>query len=191
MYPNRETAILLLKKAEKSNPGEWVKHSFVVAENAEKIASACGIDAEKAFICGLLHDIGRHFGFKHFGHIVDGYKYMNELGYDEIARICLTHSFPTKNINEYIGNFDVSDEEINEATLTLQTLEFDDFDILIQLCDAISGTTTLKMEDRMADVKTRYGNYPEEKWQTNLNLKKYFDKKCGCDIYKLVGIYSD
>lgn len=65
------------------------------------------MDVKKAYIIGLLHDIGRKFGIKHFAHISDGYKYMMSLGYDEVAKICLTHSFNNKTTDEYIGNFDM------------------------------------------------------------------------------------
>ena len=83
------------------------------AHCAEKIASACGdMDVEKAYILGLLHDIGRKFGVRHLGHVYDGYVYMKSLGYDEVAKICLTHSFNNHTIDEYIGKFDVTDEEL-------------------------------------------------------------------------------
>lgn len=52
-----------------------------------KIAHACGdMDSEKAYILGLLHDIGRKFGVRHLGHVSDGYTYMKQLGYDEVAK---------------------------------------------------------------------------------------------------------
>ena len=51
------------------------------------------MDAEKAYVLGLLHDIGRKFGVRHLGHVSDGYRFMMSLGYDEAAKICLTHSF--------------------------------------------------------------------------------------------------
>lgn len=38
---------------------------------------------------------------------------MMQLEYDDAARICLTHSFPIQDISTYIGNFDVSEEEVN------------------------------------------------------------------------------
>lgn len=44
-------------------------------------------------------------------HVCDGYAYMLSLGYDEVARICLTHSFNNKTIDEYIGKFDTTEEE--------------------------------------------------------------------------------
>ncbi|MBQ8877585.1 MAG: HDOD domain-containing protein, partial [Lachnospiraceae bacterium] len=94
MIPTREEAKKLLAEAETHNAGAWARHSEVVAFCAERIAQACpDLDAEKAYVLGLLHDIGRRFGVKHFGHIYDGYRYMNELGYDEVARICASHSF--------------------------------------------------------------------------------------------------
>ena len=56
--PTREYVEALLKDAEKCNPGPWGDHSRVAAHCAERIASACGdMDAEKAYILGLMHDI--------------------------------------------------------------------------------------------------------------------------------------
>lgn len=60
MLPTREQAELLLNEAEKCNPGPWGDHSRVAAHCAERIAMECGdLDSDKAYILGLLHDIGR------------------------------------------------------------------------------------------------------------------------------------
>lgn len=89
MLPARIKAEELLKEAEACNPGPWGDHSRNVAKCAERIAQHCeGMDPDKAYVLGLLHDIGRRFGVKHLGHVYDGWKYMLELGYDEAARIC-------------------------------------------------------------------------------------------------------
>ena len=93
MYPTREKAEILLEEAEKCNPGSWGDHSRTAAHCAEKIAQYAGLDPDKAYVLGLLHDIGRKFGKRHLGHVSDGYSYMMSLGYDDAARICLTHSF--------------------------------------------------------------------------------------------------
>ena len=37
--------------------------------------------------------------------------------------------------------------------------------------------------DRMSDVKRRYGMYDPVKWNTNLGLKEYFERKMGMDLY--------
>lgn len=63
MLPTREEAMALIRDGLSNNPGPWGKHSLTAAHCAEKIAAACGdMGAEKAYVLGLLHDIGRKFG---------------------------------------------------------------------------------------------------------------------------------
>ena len=117
------------------------------------------------------------------GHVSDGYLYMMSLGYDEVARVCLTHSFNNKVIDDYIGNIDTTNEELKLTKRKLELIDFDEYDKLIQLCDALAGSNKiLDIEERMDDVKKRYGSYPQSKWDKNLELKKYFEKKIGNDI---------
>ena len=162
------------------------------AHCAEKIAEACGdMDTEKAYVLGLLHDIGRKFGIRHLGHVSDGYSYMLSLGYDEAARICLTHSFNNQRLDEYIGKNDTSAEEFALIEKALKEMLMDEYDKLIQLCDALAGSEdVLNIEERMLDVKNRYGFYPQAKWDSNMNLKLYFEQKAGKDIYDIVGTYK-
>ena len=44
----------------------------------------------------------------------------------------------------------------------------------------------MNIEDRMSDVKNRYGKYPKEKWDKNIELKEYFSGKTGKDLYEIV-----
>lgn len=189
MLPTREKAEELLSEAEACNPGPWGNHSRVAAHCAERIARECGdLDSGKAYIVGLLHDIGRKFGVRHLGHVSDGYSYMMSLGYDEAAKICLTHSFDDQTTDAYIGNFDTTEEELRLIQDTLKTIVLDEYDRLIQLCDSIAGVEgVLDIEERMNDVKRRYGFYPQKKWDNNLRLKKYFEEKMGKDIYAVTG----
>ena len=168
MYPTREKAEALL---------------------AERIAQACpGMDDGKAYIMGLLHDIGRKFGVKHLGHVYDGWKYMSELGYDEAARICLSHSFNEGKLENYIGKFDISEEQTEELRQALSVMEFDEYDRLIQLCDSLAAAEgVVDMKDRMEDIRRRYGQYPQSKWDKNMELKAHFEQKAGADIYAIVG----
>ena len=109
MFPDRKTALQELAKAEELNPGPWGQHSRNVAHAAELIAGRCDkMDSDKAFVCGLLHDIGRRTGVAAVRHIIDGYDYAAARGWDEVARICLTHSFPVKDIEADIGKKDIS-----------------------------------------------------------------------------------
>lgn len=59
---DRAIAEKLLLEAESMNKGEWVEHSYYVARLAKKIARKAGMDSEKVYIYGLLHDIGRRNG---------------------------------------------------------------------------------------------------------------------------------
>ena len=186
-YPDRAEAERLLQEAEACNPGPWGDHCRTAARCAEKIAAAAGLDREKAYVLGLLHDIGRKFGVYHIPHIYNGWKYMLELGYDAAARVCLSHSFSTPDYSTYIGNYDLPEDKLEEMRLSLSELVYDDYDRLIQLCDCLAGNgVVVDMEARMADVKHRYGEYPQKKWDNNMALKAYFEAKCGVDIYEVV-----
>lgn len=186
-YPGREEAQRLLREAERCNPGPWGDHSRVAARCAERIAAAAGMDPEKAYVLGLLHDIGRKFGIYHMPHIYNGWKYMLELGYDAAAKVCLTHSFSTPDFSTYIGKYDLPGDALEELRRVLAATRYDDYDRLIQLCDCLAGNgEVVDMETRMMDVKRRYGDYPQAKWDNNMALKAFFDSKCGVDVYSLL-----
>ena len=181
-------AKMLLKEAASCNPGPWEQHSEYVAEAARRIATECdGLDPEKAYVLGLLHDIGRRFGITHLAHVYDGYNYLLELGYEDAARIALTHSFNLSKIEDYIGRFDISEDKQAELVSLLADTKLDDYDYLIQLCDSIAKSDGIvSLEERMNDVKSRYGCYPQEKWDRNMKLKLYFENKMKKDLYRVV-----
>lgn len=121
---------------------------------------------------------------RHLGHVSDGYSYMKSLGYDEAAKICLTHSFNNHTVDEYIGKFDVSEEELTLIKTKLAEAVYDEYDLLIQLCDSLAGADgVLDIEERMNDVKRRYGSYPQDKWDSNIELMHYFEKRMNQNIY--------
>ena len=188
MIPSREEAERIIKEAEAINPGPWGDHCRVAAHCAERIAARCeGMNPDKAYVVGLLHDIGRRFGGRHLGHVADGFSYMMSLGYDEVARICLTHSFNNQSMDGYIGKIDTTEEELALIQTELAKITMDDYDRLIQLCDALAGAEgVLDIEERMGDVKRRYGYYPEDKWNINLELKKWFEDRMHADLYVVV-----
>ena len=186
-YPDREEAERLVREAEGIYPGPWGDHSRVVARCAEAIAGACGLDADKAYVLGLLHDIGRRFGHGHMAHVYDGYTYMRELGYEDAARVCLTHSFNDGVFEDYIGNVDIPGEKQAVVREALAACEFDDYDRLIQLCDGIGAAEgPVPLEERMGDVKRRYGRYPRAKWNRNFEIKAYFEEKAGKSLEDMV-----
>ena len=185
---NRTEALELLEWAHTNNPGPWREHSLGVARAAEYIARACGdMDPEKAYIMGLMHDIGRYEGVTAMRHIVAGYELMRSKGETGLARICLTHSFPYPDIDAYMGRHDVSETDILLIKDILKT-PMDDYDRLIQLCDAISwGEGVCLMEKRLIDVIRRHGIIPltQQKINSTMEIFDYFQKKIGNSIYSL------
>lgn len=190
--PNYTVAITLLDEAEKLNLGAWIAHSKTAASCAEKIAEKCvGLDGDTAYILGLLHDIGRREGVTDMRHIIDGYRYLMSIGYDDCARICLTHSFPYKDIASYNGVNDCTDEETAFIAGFIRKNEYNDYDKLIQLCDALAFPgKAVCVEKRLVDVALRRGinDLTIPKWRAFLDLKGYFDSKTETDIYKLIGV---
>lgn len=174
----RQIADSILEEGFTHNPGPWREHSKWVGYGAAKIAAACGLDSDKAYCYGVLHDIGRRFGVTYLAHTYDGYQYLMELGFEDAARIALTHSFNRMEIEDYIGEFDLEESRIAELEGLLKEVQLDDYDYLIQLCDSIATAEgVVSIEERMQDVKKRYGYYPREKWERNMELKEYFEAK--------------
>ena len=71
----------------------------------------------------------------------------------------------------------------------LAGIEFDLYDRLIQLCDAIALPTGFcLMEKRLIDVAMRHGvnDRSIERWQAFLGIQKDFEAVIGCSIYTLL-----
>lgn len=190
LFPSRHEAELLLQNGYDENPGPWVKHCKTTARAAETIAKKCGLDTEKAYVLGLLHDIGYAYFRDYKGrtsHIVLGYEYCLQKEFGAVARICLSHSFPYKNINAYGGkDTNWSEEEKENIIQFIADTDFDDYDKLIQLCDALATTEGVCLIDkRILDVVRRNGfnEFTVRKWEATFALKDYFDHLCGENIY--------
>ncbi len=188
MYPTREQAWEELRIGGEMNPGVWTDHSQYAAQAAELIAKACGMDAEKAYVCALLHDIGRRTGIAQMRHIIDGYDYMMSKGWDEVARVCLTHSFPVRDVEKDLSKPDVTAEQYAFIRAFLEGIEYDAYDKLIILCDHFADKYGLCiLEKRFVDVARRYGNYPFtiERWNKTYDYKDEFEAIIGRSIYTL------
>lgn len=190
MTPDRKTAALALEKAGEQNPGPWIAHSSYVAQACWNIADHClGIDAEKAYVLGLLHDIGRYAGVTKEKHLLDGYRFCKEKGWDKPAQICISHSFMIQDIKSSVSEFDITEEERTFLKEFVESAVYDDYDLLVQLCDALALPTGFCiLEKRFVDVALRYGTPPATvpRWKRTLEIKAYFEEKTGCSIYSLL-----
>lgn len=189
MFPSKEEALKELETAGKMNPGPWTDHCKNAANAAFLIAEATKVlDSNKAYVLGLLHDIGRRNGIFAVRHIIEGYDYCILKGWDEAARICLTHSFPIKDIDVDIGKKDITKEQYDFIKNYLNDIEYDDYDKLIILCDSLADANGLCiLEKRFVDTTRRYGVFPftVDRWNKTIEYKEYFEKMIGKSLYLL------
>jgi HD superfamily phosphohydrolase YqeK len=185
--PTLALAEQVLVEAAQLNPGPWVQHSRNVALGAKLIAEQHPrLNPETSYVLGLLHDIGRREGPSHIRHLIDGYRYLAGLGYEEVGRISLTHSFPVADLSAYFGERDCSAEDLNFLEAYITTTKFSEYDRLIQLCDTLSMPEGFcLMEKRLVDVAMRYGTseVTVKGWEARFKIKAEFEAAIGESIY--------
>lgn len=188
IFMDRTFAEKLLTDAKGVNDGPWINHSYNVACLAEKIAVRAGMNSEKAYVIGLLHDIGRRNGNMAARHALEGYQYLHSMKYEEEARICMTHTFQYKDVDGIYDEWDCTDEEKQFISNYLKEIVYDDYDKLIQLCDALSlANGYCYAENKMVSSVIKFGfkDTTINKWRAILELKEYFDGKINGDVYTL------
>ncbi|MDD4555815.1 MAG: HD domain-containing protein [Alphaproteobacteria bacterium] len=182
------------------NSPAYIVHTQNVAKFAYKIAEKTkALNPEKAYVLGLLHDYGKRISERKANvfHGLEGYHAMISFGYSDVAKICLTHTFPNKDFP--VDAIGYPRDWMMEAKQILNNVEYDDYDRLIQFCDKLSdGAEIVSIEKRATLIRDRYNSrkeysgISEERYETLLSeglfLKKYFDEACGEDTYKLIGI---
>ncbi|MEG0308506.1 MAG: HD domain-containing protein [Clostridium sp.] len=188
--PTIQEAEVFLEEAEKLNPGSWVEHSIYAGKAAQLIAQNCDdLDSGTALILGMLHDIGRRFGVTGMRHILDGYNFLMEKGFYRAAKVCITHSFDCKDIRSAFGKWDCTGEEYEFVKQYLESTEYDDYDRLIQLCDALAFIDGYYLiEKRMVEAALRHciNEYTTLKWKATLQIKEYFEQKMGKSVYSIL-----
>ncbi len=185
---NRQYAEKLIAEARMLNDGAWIDHSYNVAHLAKKIASKANMDSEKAYIVGLLHDIGRRNGTMQARHALEGYNYLTNIGFEDGARICMTHTFQYKDVYAIYDSWDCSTDEKQFIKNYLDNVTYDDYDKLIQLCDALSlANSYCYAEKKMVNSILKFGfkDTTANKWKAILELKDYFDAMICGDVYSL------
>ncbi len=193
-WPSRGQAQEILHRGEILSPGAWVAHSRMVAQSAESLAKALNaagifdiyVDSEKAWVLGLLHDIGRQEGLTDMLHVTSGYDYLMHMGYPEAARVCLTHSFPIKNIDTASAGWQGKEDEKYRVEDFLKSITYDIYDKLIQLCDSVCLTsTTVPLEIRFVEVALRRGIHEKtvDKWNALLHLRGWFQSFLNEPVY--------
>ena len=188
----REAAFSRAAESKNFNPHSWLEHVEFVAQNAKVIATFCsGLNPETAYILGLLHDIGikDDKDGKSF-RALNGYQYLKRLGYDDAARIALTHAFVIKDDGHL---HDCPDQEAVKNTLSIvKAWKYDDYDRLIQLSNCLNdkgrNCTVLARMNALAAARAMPVESLERLRAELQELKEYFDKRCNCNIYRIIGL---
>lgn len=194
MKLNIKEAINLLEMERKNSKDDrWIGHCICVGDSAGRIAKALqdkgiDIDVDKTITLGYIHDIGKYNGKSH-GHVMRGYEYLKERGYDdEYCNICLTHSYlnndivctaggvPNPNDNPFLTDF------IKNHEYTIE-------EKLINLCDLMcpQGNEVFTIDKRLIDIMIRRGAYSNTQYhiKETYKLKEYFDSLLGYNLYDL------
>lgn len=179
-----------------------IRHCIVVGMVSEKLAENMGLDKEKAFIIGILHDIGR-YQHKRF-HGLKGYelfmKLFDKTGdkiFKDIARISLTHTLMDSHEKKSYLHFDVYrnndpenadfvTEDEQKVKLAMNKIIPDEYDYIVALADHLATGDILKpctLSERLADVFKRYYENKDQKnrWmfddlaKDKGNLEKYLE----------------
>ena len=180
-----EQAVNMLKEAEKvATDTGWIKHSICVGNSAGKIAEALKLDADKAKTLGYIHDIGKSIG-KFSNHVMNGYNYIKELGYEEeYANICLTHSYLNNDVNCTAGGIP---SDIPFRTEFIKNHKYTIYEKIINLCDLMCTSVNMTLEKRLIDIMTRRGVHENTVYHIKeaQKLKQEFDEMLGYNVYNL------
>ena len=174
---------------------EHAVHIFNVAKIAENIAKQTGgeLDPDTAYVLGLLHDIGRikDETVTKVPHGIEGYNYLKNNGYQAIAPICITHCFINK-------EFKLSDYPAYDAKLLckvqryLRTIEYNDYDRLIQLADLFSrGKEIMSIQQRLDRNKSFYHIENMSYDKNAFALRDYMNHKYRINVEKIVADIFD
>ena len=174
------------------DPG-WIAHTTAVGEMARELTRALAkkgfeIDPEVVAAQGYIHDLGKrkgNFGFAE--HMIEGYNYLKELGYDEeYAQACLTHSFicndPFCTISAQL--------DTEKDRFIIDYISGHNFmlgDRVLAFCDAACLYRPMTVEQRLVDVVSRHGTGPstQRAFQELTKLKRELDEMLGQNLYNL------
>lgn len=183
-----------LMDASVMNDGKWINHSVYVGQAAGQLASHMRgmVSEDVAIAMGYVHDIGRRFGDMKINHALQGYYFLKEQGYEDAARVCLTHSFPVQDVKSVTGLWDCTKEDYIFLEQYLASCNYNYYDKLIQFCDNIATSDGIvALEVRLVDIVMRYGFDTQntiKRWQRCFELKRELEAIMGKKVEDVLGL---
>lgn len=150
------------------NTSSWITHSLNVGITASVLATGLqNVEPKKAFVLGILHDIGRKFKTD-MQHTIFGYEYLVNKGYTSEAKVCLTHSHihgercannepavPGWSCENGVSTWDES-VETDDLTKFLKTTTYNSYDSILNIADLMAtDSAILPVYDRIQEIKSR------------------------------------
>lgn len=146
----------------------WISHCILVGEVCKNLANIIGLNKDIALTLGLLHDYGRRIDHS-FNHVIEGFQSLTDLGWNNEAISCLTHSFLKGGRccnNEPAEKGFYLDEEGNpkwddgvkkdDITIFLENYNYTEYDIILNIADLMAtGNGIISPYERIEDIATR------------------------------------
>ena len=186
---SKEARKLLENSRGKTDHDGWIDHSICVGDSAARIVEALNkkgynLDIDKVIALGYVHDIGKMVGpFNE--HVINGYNYMKEQGYDEeYCNICLTHSYLN---NDTLCTAGGIPDDISFRTEFIKNHKYTIEEKIINLCDLMCTSKVYTIDKRLIDIMIRRGAYSNTQYhiKETYKLKNYFDNLLGYNLYDL------
>ena len=160
---SKDARELLEKERKNSNDDRWIEHCICVGNSAGRIAEALNekgqnVNIDKTIALGYVHDIGKYNG-ESKGHVMRGYNYLKERGYDEeYCNVCLTHSYLNNDIICTAGGIPDPNKNLF-LTDFIKNHEYTIEEKLINLCDLMcpQGDKVYTIDKRLIDIMIRRG----------------------------------
>ena len=158
--------------------------AYMIAYKIKKKTQDTTIDVDKAFVCGLLHDIGRYIvdeKVAKYPHTIAGYDRCKKLKIPAVANKAGADEYP-----------DYSPAQLDFVNKTMSGLKRSFYDDLIMLVDLhCRGDQILPIKDRLAKNQKFYNIQANAYCKKYLDLYSDFTKKYGVDIYKICRFVSE
>jgi hypothetical protein len=124
---------------------------------------------------------------------------MTDRGYEGTANVCVTHSFPSPNVDAINGWTGIPRQVQNQLRNILSQIEWSIYDKVVTLCDALAddkGFSTIEKRLVSAAIRNGVNSNSPEVWKGYYIYKSEIETIIGKSIYKLLpgieeSIYSD